>query len=155
MFILDSNSSIPDPVSKWGRIPDPDQDFSILVFIVSKLLEKMTWDVHHGSGYFPFRIRITDSGVKTAPDPNPGSESAIFSLFCLPRDLYRSVLIHGWFIKDLEQQLRDMEQQLDETMAKMRRNLMVIRLLGLLSEDNGLQDSLMAESDRLAVLLEY
>jgi hypothetical protein len=48
-----------------------------------------------------------------------------------------------------------MEQQLDETMAKMRRNLMVIRLLGLLSEDNGLQDSLMAESDRLAVLLEY
>jgi hypothetical protein len=43
-----------------------------------------------------------------------------------------------------------MEHQLDETMAKMRRNLMVIRLLGLLSEDNGLQDSLMAESDRLA-----
>jgi hypothetical protein len=46
-----------------------------------------------------------------------------------------------------------MEHQLDETMAKMRRNLMVIRLLGLLSEDNGLQDSLMAESDRLVIRL--
>ena len=50
--------------------------------------------------------------------------------------------------QDLEKQLRAMELQLDETMAKMRRNLMVIRLLGLLSEDTGLQDSLMTESDR-------
>ena len=49
---------------------------------------------------------------------------------------------------DLEKQLRDMERQLDQTMAKMRRSLMVIRLLGLLSEDTSLQDSLLAESDR-------
>ena len=41
-----------------------------------------------------------------------------------------------------------MERQLDQTMTKMRRSLMVIRLLGLLSEDTSLQDSLLAESDR-------
>jgi hypothetical protein len=55
--------------------------------------------------------------------------------------------------QDVEKQLRNMELQLDETMAKMRRNLMVIRLLGLLSEDTGLQDSLMEHSDRSAVSL--
>jgi hypothetical protein len=57
-------------------------------------------------------------------------------------------IVCGAHAQDLEKQLRAMERQLDETMAKMRRNLMVIRLLGLLSEDASLQDSLLAESDR-------
>ena len=38
---------------------------------------------------------------------------------------------------------------MDKMMNKMRRNLMVIRLLGLYSEDKTLQDNLMKESPRM------
>ena len=53
---------------------------------------------------------------------------------------------------DLETQLRDLETRLDSAMHRMRRNLMVIRLLGLLSEDQGLQDDLLKETSRYKVV---
>lgn len=50
---------------------------------------------------------------------------------------------------DVEQQLLDLEKHLDSTMHKMRRNLMVIRLLGLLSEDNNFQENLLKQSNKM------
>merc|ERR1712088_1066649 len=50
---------------------------------------------------------------------------------------------------DVEQQLLALERQLDSTMHRMRRNLMVIRLLGLLSEENNFQENLLSESDKM------
>merc|ERR1719510_2158312 len=50
---------------------------------------------------------------------------------------------------DVEEQLLALERQLDSTMHRMRRNLMVIRLLGLLSEENNFQESLLSESDKM------
>jgi len=50
---------------------------------------------------------------------------------------------------DLEKQLLDLEQHLDNSMHKMRRNLMVIRLLGLLSEDKTFQENLLKESEKM------
>ena len=49
----------------------------------------------------------------------------------------------------VEEQLLELERQLDGSMHRMRRNLMVIRLLGLLSEENNFQESLLQESDKL------
>lgn len=54
---------------------------------------------------------------------------------------------------NLEQQLLDLEANLDTSMNKMRKNLMVIRLLGLLSEDDKLQENLMDESSKLIQFL--
>jgi len=51
--------------------------------------------------------------------------------------------------QDMEQQLLDLEKHLDSTMHKMRKNLMVIRLLGLLSEDKSLQDNLLKETEKM------
>ena len=51
--------------------------------------------------------------------------------------------------ENLEQKLLDLELHLDETMHRMRSNLMVIRLLGLLSEDDKFQENVMEESSRL------
>eukprot|EP00088_Acartia_fossae_P066531 TRINITY_DN8255_c0_g1_i2.p1 TRINITY_DN8255_c0_g1~~TRINITY_DN8255_c0_g1_i2.p1 ORF type:complete len:1085 (-),score=304.99 TRINITY_DN8255_c0_g1_i2:578-3832(-) len=50
---------------------------------------------------------------------------------------------------DVEKQLLEIEATMDTMMYKMRRNLMVIRLLGLYSEDKTLQDNLMNESPRM------
>jgi len=50
---------------------------------------------------------------------------------------------------DVEEQLLALERQLDSTMHRMRRNLMVIRLLGLLSEENNFQENLLSESDKM------
>merc|ERR1719187_177192 len=55
--------------------------------------------------------------------------------------------------EDLTQKLLDLEHHLDNAMNRMRKNLMVIRLLGLLSEDDKLQDNLMAESSRMIQFL--
>eukprot|EP00091_Calanus_sinicus_P000294 TRINITY_DN10221_c0_g1_i1.p1 TRINITY_DN10221_c0_g1~~TRINITY_DN10221_c0_g1_i1.p1 ORF type:complete len:412 (+),score=124.92 TRINITY_DN10221_c0_g1_i1:213-1448(+) len=51
--------------------------------------------------------------------------------------------------QDIEQQLLDLEKHLDSTMHRMRKNLMVIRLLGLLSEDKSFQDNLLKESEKM------
>jgi len=51
--------------------------------------------------------------------------------------------------QDLEQQLLDLENHLDSTMHRMRKNLMVIRLLGLLSEDKSFQENLLKESGKM------
>jgi len=51
--------------------------------------------------------------------------------------------------QNIEQQLLDLEKHLDDSMHKMRRNLMVIRLLGLLSEDKSFQDNLLKESEKM------
>ncbi len=65
-WIPDPNFYIPDPVSKWFRIPDPDQHQGIKVFLtlntVSKALGKIIWDVHPGS-------RIQGSKKHRVPDP--------------------------------------------------------------------------------------
>jgi len=50
---------------------------------------------------------------------------------------------------DIAAQLIEMENTMDNMMHRMRRNLMVIRLLGLYSEDKTLQDNLMNESPRM------
>jgi len=50
---------------------------------------------------------------------------------------------------DIEKQLLDLEQHLDNSMHKMRKNLMVIRLLGLLSEDKTFQENLLKESEKM------
>ena len=55
----------------------------------------------------------------------------------------------GSSAKQLEQKLLDFEAELDSTMATLRKNLMIIRLLGLMSEDDQLQDSLMRNSEQL------
>lgn len=49
----------------------------------------------------------------------------------------------------LEAKLLAFERDLDATMSKLRRNLMVIRLLGLMSEDDKLQEGLMKDSEQL------
>jgi len=51
--------------------------------------------------------------------------------------------------QDIEQQLLNLEKHLDGTMHRMRKNLMVIRLLGLLSEDKDFQDNLLKESEKM------
>jgi len=51
--------------------------------------------------------------------------------------------------QDIEQQLLDLEKHLDGTMHRMRKNLMVIRLLGLLSEDKSFQENLLKESEKM------
>jgi len=51
--------------------------------------------------------------------------------------------------EDVEKQLLDLEKHLDNSMHKMRKNLMVIRLLGLLSEDKSFQDNLLKESEKM------
>ena len=55
--------------------------------------------------------------------------------------------------QDVEQQLLDIEECLDNTMTKMRKNLMVIRLLGLLSEDENLHEDLMSRSAKMLEFL--
>ncbi len=50
--------------------------------------------------------------------------------------------------RDLQFELSSISDELDATMVRLRRNLMVIRLLGLLSEDEKLQLKLVKESDR-------
>ncbi len=49
----------------------------------------------------------------------------------------------------MERRLLDFGRELDETMARLRKNLMVIRLLGLLSEDDAMQETLMKDSAQL------
>ena len=50
---------------------------------------------------------------------------------------------------EMERKLLEFECELDATMQRLRKNLMVIRLLGLMSEDEELQDQLMKDSKRL------
>ena len=52
-----------------------------------------------------------------------------------------------------EEQLMQLEKDLDLTMLKLRRKLMVIRLLGLMSEDEKLQGEVMKNSERLIKFL--
>jgi len=51
--------------------------------------------------------------------------------------------------QNIEQQLLDLEKHLDNTMHMMRKNLMVIRMLGLLSEDKSFEENLLKESDKM------
>ncbi len=55
----------------------------------------------------------------------------------------------GGKFESIEQKLLAIEEELDQTMLDLRRHLMVIRLLGLLSEDEKLQERLSKDSDRL------
>ena len=50
---------------------------------------------------------------------------------------------------DIEKQLHDLEDHLDNTMHRMRRNLMIIRLLSLLSEDGSFQENLAKDSGKM------
>ena len=50
---------------------------------------------------------------------------------------------------EMERKLLEFESELEATMQRLRKNLMVIRLLGLMSEDEELQDQLMKDSKRL------
>ena len=52
-----------------------------------------------------------------------------------------------------EEQLLQLERDLDLTMYNLRRKLMVIRLLGLMSEDEKLQEEVMKNSTRLVKFL--
>lgn len=58
-------------------------------------------------------------------------------------------------MQGMEEQLVALEATLDTSMRRMRKNLMVIRLLGLLSEDAELQENLLKESDRYILAHEY
>ena len=51
--------------------------------------------------------------------------------------------------KDTVESLLDMEFELDETMRKIRKGLMIIRLIGLMSEDEKLQNALMQDSGQM------
>ncbi len=55
----------------------------------------------------------------------------------------------GGRMSAIEEKLLALNDELDTTMLEMRRQLMVIRLLGLLSEDEGLQERLAKDSSRL------
>ena len=52
-----------------------------------------------------------------------------------------------------EEQLLQLERDLDSTMLNLRRKLMIIRLLGLMSEDEKLQEEVMKNSSRLVKFL--
>ena len=52
-----------------------------------------------------------------------------------------------------EQQLLQLERDLDSTMNNLRRKLMIIRLLGLMSEDEKLQEKVLESSSRLIQFL--
>ena len=58
-------------------------------------------------------------------------------------------------MQGMEEQLVALEATLDTSMRRMRKNLMVIRLLGLLSEDAELQENLLKEPDRYIWTHEY
>jgi hypothetical protein len=47
------------------------------------------------------------------------------------------------------QNLLEMESELDESMRRVRRRMMVIRLIGLMSEDEVLKDSLLNNSGKM------
>jgi len=49
----------------------------------------------------------------------------------------------------LEKQILDLEDHLDGVMHKMRKNLMILRLLSLLSEDKTVEENLMKQSDKM------
>lgn len=51
--------------------------------------------------------------------------------------------------ESLEEKLLSFERDLDKTMLKLRKNLMIVRLLGLLSEDDKIQQNLMKDSEQL------
>ena len=55
--------------------------------------------------------------------------------------------------KDGEEKLLQLERDLDQTMMNLRRKLMVIKLLELLSEDNELQEQVLKNSMRLIQFL--
>ena len=55
--------------------------------------------------------------------------------------------------RSVEEKLLALNDELDRTMLDLRRQLMVIRLLGLLSEDDQLQERLAKDSDRLLVFV--
>merc|ERR1719414_933138 len=50
--------------------------------------------------------------------------------------------------KDTAKELIEMEQELDETMRKIRKRLMIIRLISLMSEDDQLQEAMMNNSSQ-------
>eukprot|EP00095_Tigriopus_kingsejongensis_P012027 maker-scaffold593_size129216-snap-gene-0.30 protein:Tk12027 transcript:maker-scaffold593_size129216-snap-gene-0.30-mRNA-1 annotation:"transmembrane and coiled-coil domain-containing protein 7" len=50
---------------------------------------------------------------------------------------------------NLEEKLLSFERDLDRTMLNLRKNLMIVRLLGLLSEDERIQENLMKDSEQL------
>ena len=47
------------------------------------------------------------------------------------------------------QKLLEMESELDESMRRIRRRMMVIRMIGLMSEDEGLKESLLQNSGKM------
>ena len=51
--------------------------------------------------------------------------------------------------EDVEKQIHDLEDHLDAVMHRMRKNLMILRLLSLLSEDKSIEQNLLKESDKM------
>ncbi len=88
MFIPDPYFSIPDPVIKRFRIPDPDPHQRLSIFNPKncfQTLGNMIRDVYHGSGYrilIFYPSRIPDPGVKKAPDPGSGILVIIINQCC-------------------------------------------------------------------------
>ena len=50
---------------------------------------------------------------------------------------------------DVVKQILDLEDHLDAVMHRMRKNLMILRMLSLLSEDKSIEENLMKESDKM------
>lgn len=50
---------------------------------------------------------------------------------------------------DVAKQILDLEDHLDGVMHRMRKNLMILRMLSLLSEDKSIEENLMKESDKM------
>merc|ERR550539_417365 len=50
---------------------------------------------------------------------------------------------------DVEKKILDIDNHLEAVMHKMRKNLMILRLLSLLSEDKSIEKNLLAESDKM------
>merc|ERR1719270_1496875 len=51
--------------------------------------------------------------------------------------------------EDVEKQILDLEDHLDTIMHRMRKNLMILRMLSLLSEDKSIEENLFKESDKM------
>ena len=51
--------------------------------------------------------------------------------------------------EDVEKQILDLEDHLDTVMHRMRKNLMILRMLSLLSEDKSIEENLFKESDKM------
>ena len=97
---------------------------------------------------------LTDMIAEVEPSKNkfPGKETEDEPLITVKHsDSYDDVAIESAKEKQALQlqSLLDMESELEDAMCKIRKRMMVIRMIGLMSEDDALKDSLLQNSGKM------